>query len=281
MLQTLLAARERPPQTSYLNLRDLEPFERQKAKFKTFLAQYKLKFRSEGNRFDDDEKKTGYASSLLQAVAWNWVETFLNQEGGINLTWEELKTNMKHAFGQVDAEEIAFEKFQKIQQGNRTAATYWAEFQRIKADVPYADIVCIVRFRDGLHPEVKRHPVMSETPATVLVDYATAAIKTDSRLCNLEVISRRPAASPEARFHVHTREPPAAPPGDPMDLDTTRRFKFALRTPNRFPRRTNTEACYNCGKKEHFARECPQLKKIRHPGKKPYRAAEATYEGNP
>jgi len=46
------------------------------------------------------------------------VETFLNQEGGINLTWEELKTNMKHAFSQVDVKEIAFKKFQKIQQGN-------------------------------------------------------------------------------------------------------------------------------------------------------------------
>jgi len=74
------------------------------------------------------------------------VETFLNQEGGINLTWEELKTNMKHAFGQVDAKEIVFEKFQKIQQGNRTAVTYSAEFQRIKADVPYVDNVCIAWF---------------------------------------------------------------------------------------------------------------------------------------
>jgi len=152
---------------------------------------------------------------------------------------------MKHGFGQVDAEEIAFEKFQKIQQGNRTAATYWAEFQRIKADLPYADNVCIARFRDGLHPEVKRHLVMSETHATVLVDYATAAIKTDSRLCKLGVISRLPAASPEARFHVHTREPPAAPPGDPMDLDATRPFKFAQRTLNQFPRQTNTDDCYN------------------------------------
>jgi len=234
MLQALLAARDRPPQTSYPKLRDPEPFEGEKAKFKTFLAQCELKFRTEGNRFDDDEKKTGYASSLLRGVAWNWVETFLNQEGGINLTWEELKTNMKHAFGQVDAEEIAFEKFQKIQQGNRTAATYWAEFQRIKADLPYADNVCIARFRDGLHPEVKRHLVMSEVPATVLVDYATAAIKTDSRLCNLGVISRRPAASPGARFHVHTKEPISAP-GDPMDLDATRRFKFAPRMPTWFP----------------------------------------------
>ena len=79
MLQALLAAHDRPPQTSYPKLRDPEPFEGEKAKFKTFLAQCKLKFRTEGNGFDDNEKKMGYASSLLRGVAWNWVETFLNQ----------------------------------------------------------------------------------------------------------------------------------------------------------------------------------------------------------
>jgi len=164
MLQILLAAHDRPPQTSYPKLQDPEPFEGEKAKFKTFLAQCELKFRTEGNRFNHDEKKTGYMSSLLRGVAWNWVETFLNQEGGINLTWEELKTNMRHAFSQVDAEEIAFEKFLKIQQGHRTVATYWAEFQQIKADLPYADNVCIARFRDRLHSEFKRHLVMSKAP---------------------------------------------------------------------------------------------------------------------
>jgi len=189
MLREILTARE-TPQCSYPKLRDPEPFEGDKAKFKTLLAQCELKFRTEGNRFNDDDKKTGYASCLLRGVAWNWVETFLNQEGGSNLTWEELKTNIKHAFGQVDAEEIAFEKFQKIQRGNQTVAIYWVEFQRIKADLPYTDNVCIARFRDGLHPEVKRHLFMSETPTTVLVDYATAAIKTDSRLNNLGVINR-------------------------------------------------------------------------------------------
>jgi len=183
MLQTLLAACDRPLQTSYPKLQEPEPFELEKSKIKTFLAQCELKFITEGNRFDDNEKKTRYTSSLLREVAWNWVETFLNQERGINLSWKELKTNMRHAFGQVDVEEIAFEKFQiLIQQGYRMAATYWAEFQRIKADLPYADNVCIAQFRDGLHPEVKRHLLMSEVPATVLVDYATTAIKTDSHL---------------------------------------------------------------------------------------------------
>jgi len=85
MLREILSARE-TPRSSYPKLRDPEPFEGDKAKFKTFLAQCELKFRPEGNQFNDNEKKTGYASSLLRGVAWNWVETFPNQEGGINLT---------------------------------------------------------------------------------------------------------------------------------------------------------------------------------------------------
>jgi len=75
---------------------------------------------------------------------------------------------------------------------------------------------------------------MSEVPATVLVEYATVAIKTDRRLCNLGVISRGPAASPEALFYVHRKEPSSVSPGDPLDLDAIRRFKFVPRTPNRF-----------------------------------------------
>ena len=59
ILQNLLAAHDRPLQNSYPKLRDPELFEGEKAKFKIFLTQCELKFRTEGNRFDDDEKKTG------------------------------------------------------------------------------------------------------------------------------------------------------------------------------------------------------------------------------
>ena len=160
------------------------------------------------------------------------METLLNQEGGINLTWEELKTNMKHAFSQVDAKEIAFEKFQKIQQGSQTAANNWVEFQQIKVDLPYTDNVYIALFQDWLYPEVKQHLVMSETPARVLVDYTTATIKTDSCLCNPRFLSRKPATNTEVRFYLHTKEPLPVPVGDPMDLDATQRVRFTQRPQN-------------------------------------------------
>jgi len=124
----------------------------------------------------------------------------------------ELKTNMRHAFGQVNAEEIAFEKFQIIQQGNRTAASYWAEFQLIKAHLPYADNVCITRFRDGLYPEVKRHLVMNTVPAPFwwtmplqpskrIAVYATS----ESLIDDLQLDQKRASMSKRKNCHQYLR----------------------------------------------------------------------------
>jgi len=51
--------------------------------------------------------------------------------------WEEFKTVIHCAFGEIDAKEIAKVKFNKIEQGARSTALYWAEFQNIIADLDY------------------------------------------------------------------------------------------------------------------------------------------------
>ena len=218
ILRKIHEARDQP-RRSHPKLRDQEPFDGEQVKLHPFLAHWELKFRTEGNKFDDDEKKTGYAGALFKGVAWQWFELLVTCQGGLQMTWDEFKVNMGHAFGKVNTDEMAYEKFQKIQQGNRTAAAYWAKFQKIKADLPYSNDICIIRFCSRLHQAVRRHLVMSETPSTVLVDFVMAAIKADSHVCHLGVIPRRNTTQLQDQFHTTPRESAPSSLGDPMDLD--------------------------------------------------------------
>jgi hypothetical protein len=275
LLQTLINQQQSP--SSSAKIKDPKPFSGEQHKLRSFVAHCELKFQTENTKFNTDCRKTAFAAALLEGVAWNWVEPFLTRREGLNQTWVEFKAALEHAFGEVDREEVAYEKFQKIEQGNRTAAAYGAEFQKIKADLTISDHVCIQQFRSGLHLEVKRYMVLHGTPTTDLTTFATAAIQADSRLCQLGLITRRNIKQPEPRFQGTQREP-KTDPGDPMDLDATRRYRF-LRRPTRPVNRnpTITDGCFNCGKKGNFIKDCKQP---RNPAKyrKPYRAAEATMD---
>ena len=232
-------------------IKEPEPYYGERTKLRPFLAHCELKFRTEPNKFNTDDKNIAYTSSYCKGIAWNWVEPLITGNSDLT-TWEAFKTAMGRVFGEIDSREVAYGKFQKIQQGPRLAAAYWADFQKIKADVPYGDDICIDRFRSGLHPEVRRHMVMNGTRTEVLVDFATAAIEADSRLYNLGVLGVRNETQRQPRNTFTPREITTAGLLDPkpMDLDATRRYRFAGRPVNRPTtggNRTPRGACYNCG----------------------------------
>jgi hypothetical protein len=276
-----IIAQLRPDSSRNPKVEDPELFYGQRSKLRAFVTQCELKFNCELNLFDTDAKKVHYASSRCRGDAWAWVEPSL--KGGISTytTWEGLKTALIKAFGEADSREVARRKLKGLKQASRSASAYWAEFQRITADLDYNDATYIDHFHDGLHIDVQRQlALMDERPST-LVDFANKAIALDNRLYNFRTL--RPRNEPQFWDHQAQRQPTPQPQAaneyrlpdpDPMELDATRRFRYS--GPIDMDKRKKNGSCFNCGRMGHYSANCPSRNMNR--PRRPFRAAEVTYE---
>ena len=168
ILQELIAQRGRNDRTSQPKIEDPELYYGDRPKLRAFLVQCELKFNCEAHRFHDDSGKVHYANCRCRGAAWKWIHPSITQGRSSFATWEEFKTAIHRAFGEIDAKEIAKVKFNKIEQGARSTALYWAEFQNIIADLDYNDSAYIDKFDAGLPERTQTQLAMLPTkPETI------------------------------------------------------------------------------------------------------------------
>jgi hypothetical protein len=115
-------------------------------------------------------------SSRCRGNAWAWIEHSITKGQSSYKTWEDFKTTITRAFGEADSKEVERRKFKSIWQGNHSAAAYWAEFQRIIANLDYNDPHYIDQFNDGLHIDVQRQLALLDTRPETMIDFANKAI---------------------------------------------------------------------------------------------------------
>jgi hypothetical protein len=192
-------------------------------------------------------------------------------------TWKDVKTAISQAFGEADSKEVARRKFKTIKQENRSAAAYWADFQRLIADLDYNDAMYIDQFHDGLNMEVQWQLALLDERPRNITDYVNKSITLDNRLFNFRTLRTRNDNQYYHEFrdtyvsHPHMHESPMSDP-IPMELDVTHRSRGKDRVEEEKRRRNNE--CFNCGKTGYFSACCPNKKP--YPARRTYRAAEAT-----
>jgi hypothetical protein len=114
-LQTLLQQLYHPPVPSNLKVEDLILYYGERPKLRAFLMQCKLEFNCKPNKFNQDTKKVNYASLQYQGNAWAWIEPSITDGKNKYEGWEDFKTTITQAFGEVDSKEVARRKFKTIQ----------------------------------------------------------------------------------------------------------------------------------------------------------------------
>jgi len=277
LLQELITQRGRNDRSSQPKIEDPELYYGDRVKLQAFLVQCELKFNCEAHRFQNDSGKVHYTNSRCRGAVWKWTQPSIMEGRSSFTTWEEFKTAIHRAFGEIDAKEVAKVKFNKIEQGARSTALYWTEFLNIVADLDYNDSAYINRFDAGLPERTQTQLAMLPTKPTTIIEYANKAIEIDNKLYNIRArhTKGQPQAGPAHILpHSEKAKGQTLPDPEPRDLDATRRYRFAARPQN--PVRLTNRECYNCGQVGHFSRDCKQPRK--NTFRRPYRAAEATYE---
>ncbi|KAG8942775.1 hypothetical protein FRC04_003506 [Tulasnella sp. 424] len=117
-------------------------------------------FRARASDFPDDEAQIQFALSYLTGTAQAWGDIILKdllmtQSLTASSDWSDFKDEFIKAFGDPDKEGTAVRKLEALSQGNRPAATYAADFRRIKADIAWNEQAFMHAYRQGLRADVK------------------------------------------------------------------------------------------------------------------------------
>jgi hypothetical protein len=83
-------------------------------------------------------------------------------------------------FREVDSKEVVRRKFKGIRQRACSVAAYWAEFQRIKGDLDYNDMIYIDQFNDRLNTDIQRQLALLDSHPNNMIDFVNKAIALDN-----------------------------------------------------------------------------------------------------
>src|SRR6266576_632079 len=236
----------------------------------------------DATRFPTPQHILKYAINRLEGAALNQLLPYV-QNDNVNLAdLAALVRILEDAFGDPDRVATAERELEKLQQKNREFSAYYADFQRLIAEVQWNDHGKRYALSRGLSSELKAALVAVDEPQEFpeyvrmlqRVDNKVRAIQAEQKGRGPQQTQRAPApraAPAQSASAPHPTDTGARNYGPaPMDLSAYR----SKLSPEERAMRIQEGRCLYCGGFNHLARDCPNKRAPR----PPLRASEAQVE---
>jgi hypothetical protein len=221
--------------------------------------------------FPNEQSKLRYTFSRLEGATLEQL-IHLVKDDDVNLrNFEAFVTSLEEAYGDPDHVNTTEWALAKLHQGNRDFVAYYAEFQRLIADLNCNDAVKHVALHRGLCDELKDILSIQDLPEdwsryVALVKRRDMQYRARKAETHCSSSQTKPTTMPTARNTSpnpaqNATHPTSSGSGHfgpaPMDLSAARRRL----SPEECQKRIDENRCLYCGSFNHMARDCPNKPK--------------------
>ncbi|QKX57713.1 uncharacterized protein TRUGW13939_04831 [Talaromyces rugulosus] len=239
-------------------------FDGTRSKLKTFLVNMEMHI--EANQITNDKKKMIFVASCFTDAAAEWIQPMLSElytidKGSWGTITRELFSNygmfkqkLGEAFGNIDELRTAERQLRYLRQTG-SAQQLATKFRQIVTPLHYDDAIQIATFENMLKEEVQTELIKLDRPDNI-DRFIEMAVKIDNKL--FEIKQKRQEFQRWKKvggFPQYANT--SAKRGTQYDKDGDVKMQLNnVISKEEMAKRKENKACYKCGRKGHFARQC-------------------------
>ncbi|KAL8290591.1 hypothetical protein RQP46_002849 [Phenoliferia psychrophenolica] len=233
------------------------------SRLRTFLAQLRLVYRANPNKFATDTSKVTYACSYLDGIAFSWYENYISKD--IEPDWfsdfPHFERELESNFGTINSTAVAERKVQRIlMRTSDHLSDYLTKFNSLRNDLDWNESAINFAFKRGLPNRIKDEISRSDTVPRSFQELTDLCLRIDFQYWDREserhTEERGPSSAPQGRM----RDPPTPNTHVKVNTFSPMDRNISLDKEGKIPReererRFKEHLCLYCGEK-HFLIDC-------------------------